>query len=178
MKDLDQKRIRELFTYDGKTGELRWQPRPLADFPSACAWKIWNKRYAGSIAGYILNTGHRIVTIGRGRAVLAHRIAWMYTYGEWPNVTDHINGIRDDNRLINLRSVTQAENARNQARSKTNKSGVTGVRWFCSKWYARISFNGKEEHLGLFDNKEEAIAARKAAEARLGFHPNHGRAAA
>lgn len=82
------------------------------------------------------------------------------------NVVDHINGNKSDNRKCNLRIVTQQENGFNRKIKSTNSSGVTGVCWDADrqKWMASIGFNYRHIHLGRFDNKEDAIAARKAAE--------------
>lgn len=178
MIDLDQKRVHELFFYEPETGNLRWRERPRQDFASLLAYVVWNKKYPGKIAGARTWSGHRQLNIGKGSAIYVHRIIWLYVYGEWPKVIDHINGVPDDNRLSNLRSVTTKDNSRNQCRSRLNKSGETGIRQYKTRWSARICADGKVYHLGTFDTKEEAIAARKAAEQQFGFHPNHGRVAA
>jgi len=99
-------------------------------------------------------------------------------HDEWPqDEIDHINGIRTDNRLVNLRSVTHRENQKNIKRSTCNTSGRVGVRWegHRSKWRSAIKVDGREKHLGSFDSFAEASAARKAAEIKYGFHKNHGR---
>ncbi len=90
---------------------------------------------------------------------------------------DHINGDRGDNRISNLRVVTSTENNRNKAINKNNTSGVTGVTWSKSrrKWIAQIHIGKIGKALGGFDRVEDAIAARKNAETRYGFHENHGR---
>jgi hypothetical protein len=105
----------------------------------------------------------------------AHRVVWLMTYGAWPvGQIDHINGVRDDNRVENLRDVTVTGNQQNQHRRVDNKSGVTGVTSEGPYWRAKIRANGKRIDLGTFKTLEEAAAARKAAEALYGFHPNHG----
>ena len=96
---------------------------------------------------------------------------------------DHINHDSCDNRLSNLRDATQAENQRNQSLNKLNKSGVCGVQERKgvngSTWRAQIG-KIKDDggyitaYLGSFKTKEKAIAARKAAEVKLGYHKNHG----
>jgi len=115
-----------------------------------------------------------------GQSYPLHRIIWVYVYGVFPDQIDHINGARDDNRIQNLRSVTNQENRKNCARHSNNKSGVTGVSWHTrdKTWLANIGVDGKLRHLGYFDDKKDAIAARRAAEEDHGFHTNHGRAAA
>jgi hypothetical protein len=109
--------------------------------------------------------------------LLAHRVSWALYYGEWPsNQIDHINGIRDDNRIENLRDVSHQQNGRNQKRHSTNTSGVCGVRWdSCrSKWRARIRIGSYHKHLGYYDTIEDAEKARKNAEVLAGFSERHG----
>lgn len=177
MKDFDQKRVRELLDYDPDTGELRWRSRPRDEFPSLREWAAWNGKCAGKVAGSTSGRGYRAVKCD-GILSYAHRVIWVHVYGEIPDTIDHINGIRDDNRLANLRSVSHRDNMRNQPRHKTNTSGVTGVVRCGNKWTARIRTYDHNHYLGIFEDKNDAIAARKAAEVKYGFHPNHGRAAA
>jgi len=97
--------------------------------------------------------------------------------GKWPKkYTDHINHIRDDNRLLNLREATDGENQKNSSQRKDNTSGITGVGIHkqSGKWQARIKLDSKLKHLGLFDDKFEAICSRKSASNKYGFHENHG----
>ncbi|MCK1783382.1 HNH endonuclease [Pseudomonas sp. TNT11] len=104
-----------------------------------------------------------------------HRVIWLITFGEWPKgQIDHINGIRDDNRIENLRDVTVQGNQRNQHIRTDNSSGVPGVRLENGKWRVRIKIDGKYICVGRFQNFDSAVAARKDAEAIYGFHPNHG----
>jgi len=98
----------------------------------------------------------------------------------WPeNNIDHVDGDEGNNRIVNLRDVTQGQNLRNTARPSDNQSGCTGVSWIADerRWRAYIRENKRQRFLGQFANIADAIAARKAAEAELGYHPNHGRAA-
>jgi hypothetical protein len=116
----------------------------------------------------------------KGKRVTVHKIIWMMHNGKIPTgmQIDHINGIRNDNRLENLRLVTNKENHRNKKKPKTNTSGHIGVSWKSerNKWAASIFLGGKSGNfLGYFDNIEDAIARRKQAELEYGFHPNHGR---
>ena len=102
----------------------------------------------------------------KGQIYLAHRVVWCLHYGYWPTeLIDHINGIRHDNRIENLREVTVAENRLN-VRQARNDSGVVGVTWAKKErnWRASININGKGVNLGHFSNLNDAIAARKAAE--------------
>lgn len=174
MKRPDQTRIQELFNYDPETGHLFWKARDESQFASKPASVIWNLRFAGQRAGHDHPRGHVAVLVD-GRVTAAHRIIWLYVHGEWPDQIDHINGTRRDNRLSNLRNVSNAENAMNRPLLRKNTSGVNGVTRIGSKWVARIRANKTHYNLGRFDTLQEATAARKDAEQRLGFHPNHGR---
>jgi hypothetical protein len=120
----------------------------------------------GDIAGKVESYGHRRIKVN-GKLYLAHRLAWFYVYGVWPtNDLDHINRIRDDNRLANLREATQAENSQNVGIVKSNTSGIKGVSWNSQKslWRAYITKCYTQIHLGFFVSKDEAAKARKKAE--------------
>lgn len=97
-----------------------------------------------------------------GTRYLAHRLAWLYVHGEWPaGQIDHMNGDRIDNRLANLRVVSNAINQQNvrRARVDNRSSGVLGVSRLRGKWRARIWLDGRERHLGVFDWMSDAHAA-------------------
>lgn len=114
----------------------------------------------------------------KGRNLKAHRVAWAIHYGAHPDGwIDHINGVRDDNRIQNLRGVDMAESSRNRRTPSNNKSGAVGVCWLPDKrkWKAYISVSGTKIVLGAFKEKQAAIAARKDAEKQHGYHSNHGR---
>lgn len=118
-------------------------------------------RVKGSKAGHRRNDGYIDISI-RGRLHYAHRIAWIYTYKEIPELEiDHINRIRGDNRIENSRKATINENQYNKAKMKLNTSGFKGVHWSKTemKWVARISSNGKRFHLGYFNSPEKAHEA-------------------
>lgn len=132
------------------------------------------RAFAGKPAGCANGDGYICLKVGMTK-YKAHRIIWLMTFGCWPvDQLDHINGVRDDNRIENLREVSCQGNQRNQRRRIDNVTGVTGVTIERGAWCARIKVDGKKIRLGRFHSKDEAIAARKAAEALHGFHPNHG----
>jgi len=155
---LTAERLRELLHYDENTGLFTWLARH-------------HKIPAGAVAG-TMSLGYRRIKID-GRSHLAHCLAWYYVHGTMPHCeVDHINCVRDDNRLHNLRLATRSENAQNMIRPKSNNtSGIRGVNWYARRetWRAYITLNGQTKHLGYFANMEDATAARKRAEEK--YHP-------
>lgn len=158
-----QNAIGELLDYNEETGAL--------------TWKVARGRCsAGEVAGYGTGRGYLGVRV-MGKCYYAHRIIFLLKTGRFPEFVDHINGDRSDNRWSNLREVDKTTNGMNMRRPAHNSSGVIGVFWNSGKgkWTARIKLRQQSKHLGHFDDFAEAVAARKQAEADLGFHPNHGR---
>jgi HNH endonuclease/AP2 domain len=126
----------------------------------------------GKVAGYVACDGYRRLRVYR-KNYLAHRLAWMLTHGAFPERgLDHINRVKDDNRIVNLREATAGENHQNQVGPRShNRSGVRGVCW-CKRderWIARITANGKSRYLGRFDSLSGAAEAY--AIARAYNHP-------
>jgi hypothetical protein len=180
-----QSYLMECFDYSELTGNLTWKVRPVNHFKSGyrsaegCA-NNWNSKMAGKQAFTTIakTGGYFIGTLDGSKGIKAHRVIWKLIYGEDPvgKEIDHINGNPKDNRIENLRLVDRSENAANLAIQKRSKSGVHGVRWWDSskKWRVTITRDKKWYHIGMFENLEDAIEARKKAEAELGFHANHG----
>lgn len=166
--------LRQLFKYDPETGALTWRERPREMFQESFHWKRWNTRYAGRAASSAIR-GYLRVTVG-GKSRRAHRVIWALVHGAWPEgEIDHINGVRSDNRLVNLREVSRVINARNVSLNARNASGVTGVYRQGERWRAFIGIGGSNVSLGSFVTFAEAVAARKAAAKVLRYHENHGR---
>lgn len=171
--------LRNCFSYDPQTGVLVWRVRPREMFQTAKGWRIANAKFAGKPAltcrsshGYV----GRMQYEGEWFAVKASRIAYAVHHGRDPDgFIDHINGNPLDNRADNLRVVTKHENALNRAKVASDRP-YHGVRQCKGRWSASIRYQQKDRWLGTFDTVGEAIAARKSAEAELGFHENHGRA--
>mgnify|MGYP000058039159 CR=1 FL=1 len=176
-KRLEQMKAKEQLTseyvakrlnYNSETGVFTWKT------PTAARLK------PGDIAGTIHKTGY-VKIILDGISYWAHRLAWLYYYKEWPKgeayQIDHINGNKADNRICNLRLVTNKKNTRNHGLYKHNISGTSGVCFNMQqgKWQAYIRTNEKcekkykQKHLGYFLNYEEAVAARKQAEKEYGY---------
>lgn len=166
MSDLTQERLKKLLRYIPESGWFVWRvTRTYTAKP-------------GKRAGCICPSSGYIVIKVDGKTYKAHRLAWLYTYGRWPEEVDHINRNRRDNRIENLRAVVKGENQRNHPVSVKNTSGIRGVVWNKKgrKFHSRISVDGNYVHLGVFDNFFDACCARKSAELKHGYHPNHGRA--
>ena len=113
-----------------------------------------------------------------GRMYMGHRLAWLFVNGGWPeNHIDHINEIKNDNRISNLREATSSQNQRNRGAQKNNTSGFKGVSFFKrnGKWKSTICVNSNKKHLGYFDNPEEAHQAYcKASDKYHGEFANFG----
>ncbi|UNI71489.1 hypothetical protein [Burkholderia phage vB_BpP_HN04] len=119
---------------------------------------VFSFRKTGKVAGH-LNKKSGYVTIRLdGISYYAHRLAWFYMKGEWPERADHENNNRSDNKWTNIREATQAQNNRNGRKREANKSGFKGVSWNSqsSKWKASITFNRKQETIGQSDCPIEA----------------------
>jgi hypothetical protein len=145
--DLTAARLRELLNYDSETGRLTWRV------------KVAQPVKVGDNAGCRHTDGYTIVRVS-GKRYLAHRLAWLYVYGVWPSMCiDHINGIKSDNRLCNLRDVEVKTNNQNvNAARKDSVSGVQGVRRVGNRFEARMRVNGQKKCLGFFASEEEARA--------------------
>ena len=141
-----------------KTGEFRWKERPREHFETQRVWKIWNGRHPGAVAGRV-NNGYREIGIKNIR-YLAHRLAWLYVHGEWPqHQIDHIDGDKLNNLIANLRLATNSQNGANRGAPADNTSGYKGVSRAKQRWRAVISVKGRYRHLGTFGTAEEAYAA-------------------
>jgi len=161
---ITQKELKQEIQYETDTGLFYWlinKPGRQMNIKVGCIDK--DKNYL-------------IITID-GISYGAHRLAWLYYYGQFPNgQIDHKNQNRQDNRIDNLRDVSPSTNMKNKSKYRNNNSGVVGVR-FCKKakvWIAQIGVDKKVIYLGSFKDKAEAISVRKDAEIAFGFHPNHG----
>ncbi|WP_300396327.1 HNH endonuclease [Henriciella sp.] len=179
------KLLNRLLRYDSDTGKLYWRERPAWLF-KLCKYgssrgkaDSWNKRFCGQETFRRISDDGYHLGLVFNKAYKAHRVIFCMMTGDWPeHEVDHINGNRTDNRWANLRSVTKADNRKNSKLQANNKSGHPGVYHDKrnGRWIAFIQVNCRRQHIGSFPNKTDAIKARKGAEHRHNFHPNHGRA--
>lgn len=161
--------LKECFDYNPETGELRWSVRPLSHFvakgrnhtPEGCCL-TWNKKHAGTSVKWKTPWGRQ------------HQVIWALVYGKWLVEIDHANGNCADNSLRNLQNGSHAENMRNATLRIDSKTGTPGVHYRQGRTNP-YSVNIGAVRVGSFKLKEDAIAARKAAELKYGFHINHGR---
>lgn len=126
-----------------------------------------------------MNVVHGYLTVWfRYKGYLAHRLIWALVYGQMPTLPiDHINGVRHDNRLSNLRLATVAQNTVNTGVKPSNKLGLKGVYFNkrAGKYATAIRFAGRRRHLGVFDNAEQAHEFYcLAADLAHGEFANHG----
>lgn len=155
MTDLSAEHLRNLLSYDPVTGIFQWK-------------KLHKRKSARGCAGAKDLYGYVVIRI-EGKLYKAHRLAWLHYYGAWPSQNiDHINRIRDDNRIANLRDVAQTLNMRNATYAPT-QSGYVGVVWDKAreKWKAQIRIGRRNVCLGRFDSKKRAISVRQKAESTI-----------
>ena len=150
-------RLKELLSYDKGTGVFTW---------IACHKHKTN--LLGKVAGCLDSGGYVVIKID-GKLYKAHRLAVLYVKGRnFIGKVDHINRTRNDNRYTNLRVTTAAGNCNNKSLMRNNTSGHPGVYWQkkAAKWRAFIWVGGKEKHLGVFTNFDEACRIRDAEAAK------------
>lgn len=144
---ITQEYLKKLLHYDENTGIFTWLVSKA------------KRIQVGSVAGYITPRGYIYINIDK-KLYLAHRLAWLYIYGTWPiNQIDHINGIKNDNRIENLRDVTVRKNSQNK---KIHRNGKLVGCYFNKnnkKWRAKIQIKNKDYHLGLYNTEQEAHEA-------------------
>jgi len=158
--NITQKRLQELLSYDPETGLfINLTQRS-------------SRAKKGSTTGCKRQDGYIHIKLDY-KLYFAHRLAWLYVHGNFPEKDiDHINEIKGDNRLVNLRLATNQENMHNISSPQINNtSGFLGVSWDknAQKWRARIIINKKYKHLGYFNTAEEAYEAYLKAKREL--HP-------
>lgn len=143
-----------MFSYDEKTGIF------TANKTTGSRW------LSGRVVGTKMKNGYLITRVNQ-KFYLLHRLAWLYVYGKWPNVIDHIDGNPSNNSIKNLRNVTQSKNTQNITKAKRNKkySELIGAQWCkqAKKWKTSIVLNGHTKFLGFYKTPELASIAYKEA---------------
>lgn len=148
----------DMLNYDEKTGEFWWKValsnRVRLDIPAGCLSK---------------SLGYKVYRI-HSNLYYGHVLAWFYVHRTWPvNTIDHIDGVKNNNRICNLREATKAEQTRNRKANKNNSTGYKGVSLCDGKYKSQIKTRGRSYFLGLFDNPIDANEAyRVAAEKMFG----------
>lgn len=159
-QSLTQAQLVHVLDYCSETGVFKWCIKPSI------------RTNAGDVAGSVTARGYVNISIS-AKLYRAHRLAWLYVYGSWPDgVVDHINGNPSDNRIANLRVTEQKRNSENQRLHANNKSGFRGVHWHKKQqqWVAMVGHNWKRIHIGSFNDLAEAVAAVKLARDKLFTH--------
>lgn len=161
---ITQDQVRKLFNYNPETGEL------IRRVQTASRAKV------GDVVGCANTKGYLMVRVN-GKLRLNHKVAFLHFHGYLPKYIDHINGVKNDNRIKNLRSCTLSQNNRNATKRKDNTSGFKNVSWNkrVNKYRVQIKVNRKNKYIGHFTDINEANQAAIAA--RLKYHgefANHG----
>lgn len=142
------KNVSDAFIYNSATGDLTWKINRGGGVR------------AGMIAGCKTWDGYRQIKF-MNKAYQSHRIAWLMFYGvDAPTDIDHIDGNRSNNAIVNLRLATDSENQQNRKRVRPdNKTGFMGVHFRDGKYFARITLQGRQFHIGCFDDPQSAHQA-------------------
>lgn len=159
---MSQERLRQLFIYNPYTGLFTYR---IAR----------GKCVVGKEAGTYRHDGYCSITIDREQ-YLAHRLAWLYVYGRFPDgFIDHIDCNKSNNRISNLREATRSQNQHNNELRVNNSSGSKGVAWDNDrqKWIVVIGIGNKSKFIGRFDDLNEATNA--ATQARIDLHKDFAR---
>lgn len=146
---LTQTRLHEVLSYNPETGSL--------------IWKESKRDRLGKPAGWRHSKGYCSVVVD-GKQYFAHRLAWLYVHGHLPSKQiDHIDGVKSNNAILNLREASNAENHQNVVRAKASNrsSGILGAHLHkkSGRWRSSICIDGKQIHLGFFPSAADAHAA-------------------
>ena len=145
--------LREYFRYDPGSGKIYWRKRKGP------------RRAPGEEAGYLQKGGGYWHIRFNRKGILGHRVAWFLYYSYWPKEIDHINGVKNDNRIDNLREVSRRDNCCNRREHREGR--LVGASRNGGKWEARIKIGGRTKHLGHFNTEAEAHEAYMKARRKL-----------
>lgn len=163
---MDAATLRELFNYDPDTGLFTRLKR------------VSQRGLVGTVAGCVNVNGYVHIKIAC-RGYKAHRLAWLYMTGEWPeHEVDHEDRDRTNNRWKNLRAATHKQNQENRTPRHDSSSGITGVLWSNrdQAWRVTICIEGRKRHIATRKSLEEAAAIRAAAALKYQTHSPYARA--
>lgn len=147
----------ETISYDAGTGKFTWRNHP------------YFATLTGKPAGSIDAKGFVCIDVNSTRYKASH-LAWYFTHGYFPDRIRHVNGITDDDRIVNLKSISSVDNARTTTMAKNNTSGFTGVNLEPNnKWRAKIGYKGKQVSLGTFSVFQDAVLARLEGETKYNY---------
>lgn len=154
--ELTQSELQETLSYDPETGLFHWK-------------KPRKKVVVGAVAGTTDKNGYRVIKLQQ-RLYFAHRLAWLYVYGRWPDgLIDHRDHDPGNNRISNLRECNNSQNQQNRrGADRTSKTGVLGVSPQVNMFIATICAEGRQIYLGHFQTVEEASFAYQ--EAKKAYH--------
>lgn len=140
--------LKQMLRYEPDTGLLFWT--------DAAHKSVRGKRAGTFNRGYIL-------VMYKSKFYKAHRLAWLLTHGSWPKeMIDHIDGDPSNNKLNNLRDVSNHVNQCNRHKARMDsKSGLIGASPYRNKWRSQIKRNGIIKYLGVFNTAQEAHEAYK-----------------
>lgn len=134
----------KLFSYDKESGKLYWKIKPN------------DRTHVGTECGHIMNCGYKHISY-KGKKYLAHRLIWFIQNAVWPEKQlDHINGLKLDNRLENLREVTNRMNANNLKQHRQGHLVGSSFDKRRNKWQSYIKLDKVRKHLGYFQTQLEA----------------------
>ena len=155
---ITQEKLKEILDYNPDTGLFIWKVNSAKNVKS------------GHIAGNLKDTGYIRIKINK-KMYLAHHLAFLYVYGNFPkDIIDHIDSDRANNKISNLRECSHQQNMKNLRLYSNNSSGHKNVSWVKSRnrWIVQLKVNGKQKYIGSFDNLE--LADLVAQEARNKYH--------
>jgi len=157
---LTTERLRHMLDYDSDTGLFTWRS------PAG----RWGTIKPGTPAGAPMGNGYICIGLD-GKNYSAHRLAWQHFYGDVPpNYIDHINRVKTDNRITNLREADKSQNVQNTGLRADNQTGYRGVTKAGNKFVATIRFNGRQIRLGSFKTAESASDFYEVVAAKLHTH--------
>jgi hypothetical protein len=169
---LTQEQALALFEY--RDGKLFWRHCVLSNPSELTAADKRHLKYAGRKAGTGNGNGY-LTTSYRDKRYYIHHLVFLMFHGYRPKLLDHINGVRDDNRIENLREVTTSQNSMNTSLRSDNVSGTKGVSWHkgAKKWTVTLQVGKVPKYMGLYEDYE--LACLMASEARDAYHGEFAR---